>query len=68
MGIFFINLVGTCADAADITYDENSGLVLENEVSVSRVGVSNSTAKPKVYYLTLSKKWGISPGISTKTL
>ena len=46
-GDSFINYVGTC-DAAYITVDANFGLALENEVVVSRVGVSNSTAKPKV--------------------
>ena len=40
---FFINLVGTCADAVEITYNANYVLSLENEVSVYRVGVSNST-------------------------
>ena len=62
-----INSVGTC-DAADITNDTNYGLALENEVAVSRLGVSNSTAKPKVYYFTLSKNWGISIDIANKTL
>ena len=42
-GEFIINLVGTCIDAADITDDEHFGLTLENEIAVSRVGVSNST-------------------------
>ena len=35
----FINSVGTCDDAADITYDASFGLALENEVAVSRVRV-----------------------------
>ena len=48
--------------------DANFGLALENEVAVSRVGLSNSTAKPKVDYLTLRKKWGISPEIVNKKL
>ena len=55
-GEFFINLVGTCTDAADITDGADFGLALENEVVVSRVGVLNSTTKPKIYYLTLKKK------------
>ena len=63
---FFIHLVGTCADAAEITYNANYVLSLENEVSVYRVGVSNSTEKPRIHYLTLSKKWGISPNIGKK--
>ena len=62
-GKFVINLVGTCADAAAIKDDESFGLTLENEVAVSRVGVSNSTAKPKIDYLTLRKKWSIFPYI-----
>ena len=59
-------MVGTFADAADIIDDANFGLALENEVAVSRVGVSDSTAKPKVDYLNLSKNWGISPEIAKK--
>ena len=66
-GQLVINSVGTC-DASDITDDTNFGLGLENDVTVSRVRVSNSIAKPKVYYLTLRKKWGISPDIANKTL
>ena len=60
---FVINLIGTCVDASDITDDENFGLHLENEVAVSIFGVSISTAKLKVHYLNLSKKWGIFPDI-----
>ena len=60
-----INSVGTC-NVSDITDGTKFGLALENEVTVSRVVVSNSTAKTKVDYLTLSKKWGISPDISKK--
>ena len=64
---FIINLVGTC-DAADITDEASFGLDLDNEVSVSRVGVLNSNVKLKVDSFTLSKKWGISPDIAKKTL
>ena len=67
-GDFFINLVVTCVNAADITDAANFGLALEDEVALSRAGVSNSTAKPKVDYLTLSKKWSIYPEIAKKTL
>ena len=66
-GFFLIKIFGTCNNS-DITDDANFGLALENEVSVSRVGVSNSTAKSKVDYLTLSKKWGTSPEIAKKKL
>ena len=66
-GEIIIDSVGTC-DTADITDDANVGLDLENEIAVSRVGVSNSTAKPKVDYFNLSKKWGISPDIENKKL
>ena len=37
--------------------DENLGLALENEVAVFRVVLSDSTAKPNIDYLILSKKW-----------
>ena len=57
---FLIKSIGTCNDA-DIRNDANFGLALENEVSVSIVGLSKSTANPKVDYMTLSQKWGISP-------
>ena len=60
-------MVGTFADAADIIDDANFGLALENEVAVSRVGVPNSTAKPNIYYLTLSNNWVISTEIENKT-
>ena len=66
-GNFVIDSVGT-RDAADIKDDAHFGLALENEGAVSRVGVSKSTAKPKVDYFNLSKKWGMSPDIENKAL
>ena len=65
---FFINSVGTCFDAADIKDDKHFGLALENEVSVSRVGVLNSTTKPKVDYLIMINNWGIFTEIAKRTL
>ena len=61
-------MFGTCVNAADIKDDANFGLALENEVAVSIVGVSNSTAKTKEDDLTLRKKCVISPDILKKKL
>ena len=63
-----INTVVTCSDSEDIVDDETFGLALENEVELSRVGVSNSTAKPRIYYLTLGEKLDISSYTANKTL
>eukprot|EP00804_Cyclotella_cryptica_P009101 CCRYP_003177-RA/>CCRYP_003177-RA protein AED:0.23 eAED:0.23 QI:0/0/0/1/1/1/2/0/629 len=59
-------------NAIDVTDDENFGLLLESNScvssSISKFGVAKSKSSQRIDYMTLSKKWGISPEKAKHTI